>query len=147
MSQPPHDGSIPLPRMGDAAIGVRSPKSRSTALSLVAYYFLIGAGLGTVFLVFVLSAFLFGKTDLQGGPLLFAAVFGGAVAYASFYAGIKIRARDVRGRTPGLLVAGFGAFFHLIDLATSGSGVALAFLAIEVFALWVLWTTDELVSR
>jgi hypothetical protein len=117
---------------------------RSTALTLVAIYFYIGAGFGTlgVLLVALSSA---GSGGDQAILMVTSLVFAGPFIVASFIAGGRLLRREERGRSLGMVLAGLGLLFGLLYLAITGSGLYLVTVAIDCLILWVLRTTKELV--
>jgi hypothetical protein len=125
--------------------GAASGRSeRSTALTLVAIYFYIGAGFGTlgVLLVALSSA---GSGSDQAILMVMSLVFAGPFIVASFIAGGRLLRREERGRSLGMVLAGLGLLFGLLYLAITGSGLYLVTVAIDCLILWVLRTTKELV--
>jgi hypothetical protein len=78
----------------------------------------------------------------SGGAFFITGLINIAVGAISIWAGLQVLQLREQGRMTGLILAGIGAVFALINV-TQGSAVSFINLALYAFLLYVLVTTRQ----
>jgi hypothetical protein len=130
-------GPIPVAQIPAASA------TRSTAVTLTGYWFLVAAVLGGFGILAAVAANPSSQASGKSFAIGFALLFGLPLLIGSLIAGKRILNRDGRGRTLGIVIAGIGVLFDLFSLSRGGSALVFTSLLLNGAVVWVLASSDE----
>ena len=126
-------------RQGAAVDTSPTGSGRSTALTLVAIYFLGSSALGAIAVLALVAS-----GGQNGAGLLFGLLFAVPFIYGDYLVGRRLLDRDERGRGLGMFLTGLGLLSGLYWVSKGAGGIFVILLLLNLFVLGFLWTTKEL---